>query len=206
MKQIVSYFLQGLLYITPIAATIYVLYYIFSASNSIVAGLGLPVGDVPGVGLLVLLVLITLSGYVGQKIIKTPFANMFESVMKKAPLVRIIYTSVKDLMSAFVGKERKFDSPVLVSLDPTHTVRRLGFITSKDLTEIGLQGLISVYLPCSYGLLGDLIIVRADQVEPVDANSTDVMKFIVSGGVTKMKQRPADGAETSEPKPDLNND
>ena len=56
------------------------------------------------------------------------------------------------------------------------------------------------------------VVCRADlpttgvTLYPVDANSTDVMKFIVSGGVTKMKQRPADGAETSEPKPDLNND
>jgi uncharacterized membrane protein len=94
---------------------------------------------------------------------------------------------VKDLLSAFVGKERKFDKPVLVSLDSEGVLKRLGFITSEDLTDLGIVNKIAVYLPSSYGVLGELYIVPTDKIEIIDANSADVMKFIVSGGVTKVK-------------------
>lgn len=202
MKRLISCFLQGLLYITPIAATVYVLFYIFRVANNIIGDLGiLGSYDIPGVGLLILIILITLAGYFGQRIIKTPFAKIFEEAMRKAPLVRIIYTSVKDLMSAFVGKERKFESPVLVKIDADGIVERLGFITSNDLNTLGISDKISVYLPSSYGLLGELIIISTKQVTPIDANSAEVMKFIVSGGITKVKNKQS-GKERQSPETD----
>ena len=99
----------------------------------------------------------------------------------------VIYSSVKDLLSAFVGKERKFDKPVLVSLDKEGVLKRLGFITSDDLNDLGITDRIAVYLPSSYGVLGELYVVPKEKIELIDANSADVMKFIVSGGVTKVK-------------------
>jgi uncharacterized membrane protein len=108
-------------------------------------------------------------------------------MMEKAPLIKVIYSSVKDLLSAFVGKERKFDKPVLVHLDKGGILSRLGFITSENLDDLGIKDRVSVYLPSSYGVLGELYIVPAERVTPLDINSADVMKFIVSGGVTKIK-------------------
>lgn len=106
--------------------------------------------------------------------------------MNKAPLFKIIYTSVKDLLSAFVGKERKFDMPVLVNVDSAGHLQRLGFVTTKDLSHLGLENKVSVYLPSSYGMLGELVIVDQSQVTFIQANSAEIMKFIVSGGVTRM--------------------
>ena len=119
--------------------------------------------------------------------ITTPIAAFFSRMLEKAPLIKVIYSSVKDLLSAFVGKERKFDRPVLISLDSEGVLNRLGFITSDDLADLGIKEMIAVYLPSSYGVLGELYIVPAGKVKPVDTNSAEVMKFIVSGGVTKVK-------------------
>jgi uncharacterized membrane protein len=101
-------------------------------------------------------------------------------------LVRIIYSSLKDLISAFVGDKKKFNQPVLVLLNKSSELRKLGFITQTDLGEWGLKESVAVYLPHSYNFSGDLYIVPRENVTIVQASGADVMKFIVSGGVTAM--------------------
>ena len=193
MKKLGRYFLQGMLYITPIAVTIYIIIITFVWIDGLFNHLEIfqkgPFSNYtfPGLGIIVILAGVTFVGYIGQKIISAPFVSMIEGMIEKAPLIKVIYSSVKDLLSAFVGKERKFDQPVLVTLDNQKILERLGFITSNDLSSIGIIDKIAVYLPSSYGLLGELVIIPKENIQIIDAASTDVMKFIVSGGVTKIK-------------------
>jgi uncharacterized membrane protein len=194
MKQLASYFFQGLLFMTPIGVTIYVIVFAFTWIDGLLRDLKLfnegALSDYsfPGIGVLIILVGVTLAGFLGQKLIFRPLFAAFERLLHRAPIVKIIYTSVKELLSAFVGKERKFEKPVLVKLDNSSVVRRLGFITATDLEHLGIsKEFIGVYLPSSYGLLGELLIVPASNVEAIDAHSAEVMKFIVSGGVSKLR-------------------
>lgn len=207
MKRFIRYFLQGLIYIAPMAVTIYVIVVSFQWIDGLLRDLpflqtwidvllkhipSIQEGEFskysfPGIGVLVILVGVTAVGYLGPRIITAPLLSLFEKLLDRAPLIKLIYSSVKDLLSAFVGKERKFDQPVLVKLDKSNAVERLGFITSSNLGEIGIQDKIAVYMPSSYGMLGELVIVAKEQVTPIDANSTDVMKFIVSGGVSRLQ-------------------
>ena len=91
------------------------------------------------------------------------------------------------MLSAFVGQQKRFDTPVLVKMYEKAEVQKLGFMTSKDLTEIGItHGKVAVYLPHSYAFSGNLFIVPAENITIIDAKPSQVMKFIVSGGVTKM--------------------
>lgn len=192
MNRLIRYFMQGLLYITPVVVTIYFFILILSWLDGLLHGLGffeeseLARYSFPGLGILLFLLLITLVGFLGQSLITTPLAKIFDRLLNKAPLFKIIYTSVKDLLSAFVGKERKFDMPVLVNVDSAGHLQRLGFVTTKDLSHLGLENKVSVYLPSSYGMLGELVIVDQSQVTFIQANSAEIMKFIVSGGVTRM--------------------
>ncbi|MBI9063086.1 MAG: DUF502 domain-containing protein [Marinilabiliaceae bacterium] len=193
MKKLVRFFFQGLLYIAPITVTIYVFVVAFTWLDGLLRDLEIfkqgPFSAIsfPGIGLLIIVVLVTIIGFLGQKFITAPISGAFENMLKKAPLIKVIYSSVKDLLSAFVGKERKFDKPVLVMLDQSGILNRLGFITSTDVNDLGIKDKIAVYLPSSYGILGELYIIPATHIKPIDANSADVMKFIVSGGVTKVK-------------------
>ena len=193
MKKLVSYFLQGILYIAPLGVTIYVFVMAFVWLDGLLRNLEmfehgtLSKFSFPGLGLIIILMFITLVGFLGQKLITSPISNAFERMLKKAPLVMMIYSSVKDLLSAFVGKERKFEKPVLVTLDHEGVLQRLGFVTESDLSDFGLKDKIAVYLPSSYGMLGELYIVPVNNIELIDANSANVMKFIVSGGVAKVK-------------------
>ena len=180
MKKLLSYFLQGLLYTVPIAATIYVVI------EAIVLIDGIIPLDIPGLGILILLAGITLIGVLGNTLIVKQFFSL-EKLLDRIPLIKIIYTSVKDLLSAFVGNKKRFTEPVLVKMEGN--VERFGFITQKDLTELGIsKDKIGVYIPFSYAVTGNLIIVLKENVTLVDANSADIMKFIISGGVTEIEE------------------
>lgn len=178
-QKLAGYFLQGVLLIVPVAATAYVVYSLFTFIDGLI-----PV-EVPGLGLLILLVIITLLGFLGSSFIAQPFIAYFQHVLEKAPLLKSIYTAVKDLTQAFVGKKKSFEQPVLVRMSSNLQIEKLGFITRKDLSIIGISDQkVAVYLPHSYAFSGVLCVVPAENVTPIDAKATDVMKFIVSGGVT----------------------
>ena len=105
-----SYFLQGVLLAVPIAATIYVVYKLFTAIDNI-----LPF-DIPGLGIIVLIIFLTLLGFLGTTIIADPIMAYFTRLLNKAPLLKSIYSAVKDLTTAFVGKKKSFTEPVLVKM------------------------------------------------------------------------------------------
>ncbi len=188
-RYLVNYFFQGLLYIGPVAITIYAIWVTFVWIDSLLYRyieqyLGV---TIPGLGLLSILVVITLIGFIGSSFLFRPFAARFEQLINKAPLIKIIYSSVKDLLSAFVGQKRRFNQPVLVTVSADGALQKLGFITNDDLSEIGIsEKKIAVYLPHSYAWSGNLFIVPAKNVTKINAPATEVMKYIISAGVTKM--------------------
>ena len=123
----------------------------------------------------------------GSFIIRTPLAILFNRIMDQVPLIKMLYTAISDLLSAFVGQKKKFTEPVMVIMSRESNIRKLGFITERDMKNIGIGSeFVAVYLPHSYNFSGNMFVVPADNVIPVEANSADFMKFIVSGGVTRV--------------------
>lgn len=187
--QLVKYFFQGLLYLAPLSLTIYAIYVIFLWADGllntyIIKYLGF---DIPGLGLIIVLLFITLVGYIGTTILFNPIITSLDKLVSQAPLVKIIYSSIKDFMSAFVGKDKKFTEPVLVKIYNGTNLEKLGFVTQRDLTSMGIdKGMVAVYLPHSYNFSGNLFIVPAENVRPIKASPAEVMKFIVTAGVTKI--------------------
>lgn len=181
MKKFTGYFLKGLILIVPITLTIYIVYKVFSFFDSL-----LPY-EIPGISLLIVLLGTTFLGFIGTTFIQVPLAQLAEKTLNKVPLVKFIYSSIKDLLSAFVGNEKRFTKPVLVKTNRDTEMYKLGFITQEDLSNIGIsEGKSAVYLPHSYNFSGNLFIVSNELISPVNAQSDEIMKFIVSGGVTKI--------------------
>ena len=190
MKKIINYFLQGLLYIIPISVTLYVVYWAFKKIDKIIPGLLDKLGvdmQIPGLGLIIIIALITLIGFAGSVIISSPINAFFQRLLTKAPLLKTIYSSVKDLMQTFVGKKKGFNQAVLIKLYENSTIERIGFITNEDLSSLGIKsGKILVYLPHSYAFSGQLFVVDRSYITPIDKPSAEIMKLIVSGGVTEI--------------------
>ncbi|MFL5578039.1 MAG: DUF502 domain-containing protein [Gemmatimonadaceae bacterium] len=177
MRRLFNYFLRGLVLTAPLVVTAYVCYRIFVGVDSL---LGIPVR---GAGFVVTIFLITVSGFLASTILARSLVAAVDGMMDRLPFVRLLYSSTRDLLNAFVGEQRRFDKPVLVTLVPGGSARAFGFVTQDSLERFGLAGQVAVYLPQSYNFAGSLLLFPADQVTPVAADSADVMAFIVSGGV-----------------------
>jgi len=181
MKKIINYFLQGLLYIVPITVTLYVVVWTFQKIDGI-----LPF-KFPGIGLIIIISLITIIGFLGSAAITNPINAFFQNLLQKAPLLKTIYSSVKDLMSTFVGNKKGFSEPVLVKIYENSTIERIGFITNEDVESLNItKGKVLVYMPHSYAISGQLFVVEKKNVSPIDKSSAEIMKLIVSGGVTEI--------------------
>lgn len=182
MRRLTRYFLEGLLFLAPVVATIYVVYIVFVKVDGIFRF------EVPGFGFLVTLVIITLIGFIASNFLTRKLVGAVDHLFRRLPLVKMIYTSVKDLIGAFVGDKKGFNKPVKVTLFPGSNVHVLGFITSESLGNLGIKDTVAVYLPQSYNFAGNLILAPMEQVTPIEADSGDVMAFIVSGGIS-VKQK-----------------
>ena len=176
ISNLINYFMKGLLVALPFAIT-------YSIIKSIVVWLDTLIDfGIPAIGFFIVIVSIIILGYIGTSIITEPLFSLLDDVLSRIPFVKIIYTSVKDFMEAFVGDKKKFNHPVIVEMNPG--IFKPGFITQNDLTNLNLPGLSAVYFPHSYAFSGNIFLVEKEKVKPLERNSTEVMKFIISGGVT----------------------
>ncbi len=186
MKKLVNYFLQGLLYIAPLGITAYIIYLIFNFIDNILDDKLEKIFkiDIPGLGLVIIFLFLVLVGIIGQSILARPFKVLFKRIIEKAPLLKLIFSALNDLFSAFVGNEKKFNKPVIVLVNPISNLEKLGFLTEEDLSMLDEKEKVAVYFPHSYNFSGELFIVPKNQVRLIDVNPSVVMKFIISGGVS----------------------
>jgi len=178
MKRLSQYFLRGLLFLVPLVVTIYVIYWVFVRIDGV---LNFPV---PGLGFIVTIVFITLVGFAASNFLTRNIVGLVDKIFARLPLVKMIYTAIKDLVNAFVGDKKSFNRPVQVVINKESNLRVIGFATRDSLDSIGISDSMAVYLPQSYNFAGNLIIVDREQVIPISADPGEVMKLILSGGVS----------------------
>jgi uncharacterized membrane protein len=177
MKRLANYFLQGLVFLVPIAITVYAFVWAFRLVDG---WLGL---SIPGLGIAVTLVGITVIGFLLSHLVTRKLLSIFEAFFSRVPIARFVFTSVKDLMGAFVGEKRRFDRPVVVDALPGGLMM-LGFVTRESLDMWDLGDAVAVYFPQSYNFAGYLAVVPRTRVRPVEVDGSQFMAFIVSGGIT----------------------
>lgn len=197
-RRLINYFFQGLLYIAPVTLTVWGLKATFEWIDGLLIGLldDLLKMHIPGLGFLVLILTVTLAGFLGTTIFFKPLLQQLDKFLSTTPLIKIIYTAFKDLIEAFVGQKKRFNEPVLVKIGKGYELEKIGFITNKDLAFLGIPDhMVAVYLPHSYAWSGNLFIVPTDNVRPLDASATEVMKFIISAGVTNLESQKSDASE-----------
>ncbi len=186
--------MQGLLFITPIGVTIFVVVWFVNLLDDLFEPLfeGILPYNVPGFGLLFSFFWLALLGYLIAHLVNRSAETWFDSLMNRAPLAKVIYFSVKDLITVFFGKEDKMGKPVKVCVQRDPEQYKFGFITRHDMTDFKLsEEFISVYFPFSYGVMGNQMAVRKSDVEMLEMSSSEAMKFIVSGGVVQKNEEPS---------------
>ena len=191
MSKFLRYFIQGLIITVPVAITSFVIYKVIDWISSFFGFFGVIVSPFvdPFIVIGIAIALIFMMGLLGSSIILQPLFIMFDNMMEHTPVIKTLYSSIKDLLAAFVGSKKRFNKPVLVTINKENNIQQLGFVTQEDLTELKLKkGTVAVYVPLSYSFSGNLLIVPSDHITVVDASSSEVMKFIISGGVTDIEE------------------
>ena len=190
MKRLIRYFGNGLLFLIPVGGTLYVVFWIFSTIDNLVyTQISDPEQPLEwwhhGFGVLITVGVILVVGVLTTLFITRPITQLVEKLFSRVPLVKLLYSSIKDLIGAFVGDKKKFDQPVMVTLVPDSGVKSLGFVTRKSMEMLGLKDEVAVYCPQSYNFAGSVLIVPRQHITPIDGvDSSDVMAFVVSGGVS----------------------
>jgi uncharacterized membrane protein len=192
IKSLFNYLVRGALVILPIAAALFFIYWAVSKVDSAlnlsnviwVDQTGKPI-YIPGLGILTVIVILIVVGIIVTNFVTDPIKKWFGNWFKRLPVFNVIYTSFKDLTEAFVGDDKKFSEPVVVEVNETG-LKKIGFLTQKDLSKIGYPGDVAVYFPLSYSFAGQLCLVDSKKVKPLNMSASDAMKFIISGGVSHL--------------------
>jgi uncharacterized membrane protein len=181
-RRTLRYFFSGALFIVPLAATVYFIFVAFRWLD------GLVNRPYPGIGVALILLVITIFGYFTTNFAFQTFSDWFDHLMNRIPFVKLIYAAIKDLLSAFVGDKRKFNKPVLVTINKENQLHQIGFVTQSDLSELGLNDMVAVYFPHSYAFSGNHFLVPRENIKPLNIPGTVAMKFIISGGISGFKE------------------
>ena len=186
MKRLFTYFIQGLLLVAPLGITGYIVYRIFMFTDGLLSTYLIEHLEVktPGLGILIIFVFLVLLGMVGETILARPIKKIINRILTKTPFLKLIYSSINDLFSAFIGKERKFHRPVMILINKENDLWKIGFVTQDVPIHIDTIELITVYCPFSYGFSGELYFVPSSSIKELPTPPTEAMKFIVSGGVS----------------------
>jgi len=193
MKTVLKNFINGILTIVPIILVIYVIYKTFLFLDGILGNSLRPYlkdDYIPGFGLLTTVILITVLGWMSTKYITGKIIKLIDSLLEKIPVVKTIYSVIKDTVQSFLGDKKSFSKVALVIIPGTE-MKSIGFITSEELSDFysPLKDHVAVYIPQTFQVAGFTFLIPKEQVEIIDVKAEDAMKFVLSGGMTSTSKQ-----------------
>ncbi|MBM7654804.1 DUF502 domain-containing protein [Neobacillus cucumis] len=193
MKAVFKNFLNGILTIVPIILVIYVIYKTFIFLDSLLGNSLRPYlkdDYIPGFGLLTTVILITLLGWMSTKYVTGKMIKLIDHLLEKIPVVKTIYSVIKDTVQSFLGDKKSFSKVALVVIPGTE-MRSVGFITSEQVEDFysPLKDHVAVYVPQTFQVAGFTFLIPKEQVEIIDVKPEDAMKFVLSGGMTSSSKQ-----------------
>lgn len=183
-----GYLVTGIATVVPLAATVYILFYLVQ----IVDGISQPIifallgRNIPGLGLLITFTVLVLVGVFVSYAVGRKAAELVDCSMRRIPLSRSIYSIIKNISDTFLCEEREFGKVVLVRLLPD--VYGLGFLASKSPPEADKatsMKLFNVFIPTAPNpTTGVILMVSEDRIQPVEISVDKGLQIIVSAGFT----------------------
>lgn len=185
MPQFGKAFLLGLATVLPLALTLYLVYFLARSAEQLMGTIILSLGGeplyFPGLGLIAAVTVLTGVGY----LIRLPglglLVSLNDGVMARIPVVKTIYSTIRDLMD-FIAATRRGEQarrPVWVTV--ADGIRMVGLVTDPNLGE----GRVLVYLPMSYQLGGYMLAVNKDQLTELDMTVENALRFVMTAGIQR---------------------
>ncbi len=193
MNKLKKYFITGLVVVIPISLTFYLLFAAFKFIDNILGSFltGFVKNAwgfyIPGVGLLIFVLLILLTGILATKFLRHRIFLDIEKWFSGLPLIKNIYPALKQVI-LFVSAEKEFGFKKVVLVEyPSKGIWSLGFITNEGFPRLNQavgQELLAVFLSMSPGpLSGYVIFVPKEEVRFLDMPVQEALNIIISAGV-----------------------
>lgn len=196
-------FLAGLVAVLPLAITIAVLVWLVRAAESYFGGIARAVlpADwyVPGVGVALAIGVVLLVGLLLNAWLVSRLVALGERVLERIPLVKTLYTALRDLLRFFARAGEGDELKQVVSVEMQPDVHVIGFVTDDDagqgLPELARDEdrLVSVYLPMGYQVGGYTLYLPASRLRPLDLSIEEAMRVVLTAGVNRPRR--GDSAE-----------
>jgi uncharacterized membrane protein len=191
MKYLGRIFLTGVLTVLPVLATVYLLYWLFTAAESF---LGKPLQwlipeDVyrVGMGLTFGVLVIFAVGVLMRAYIVRRLFGLTEKLLLQVPLIKTIYAAIRDFFGLFAGDDDQVALQVVTVQLPGSDMRLMGFVTRDHFSdlpeEVASEGDVAVYLPMSYQLGGYTVFMPRSQIKPVEMSREEAMRLVLTAGL-----------------------
>ena len=197
--KISAYFLRGLITLLPLIVTVWLLMTMFNFLDGILGSLltALIGRYIPGLGLIVIILLIFSVGFFATYIIGAQIFKLGEEILYRVPIVKSIYSAVKQINDVlFMQKAADEYRRACIVEYPRKGLWSVGFVTSDAAVEIEAKAkekMINVFVPNTpTPATGFLVLVPARDVVLLDMKTEDAFKYVVSGGVLKPSSLPSE--------------
>lgn len=201
MNTLGKLFLKGLAVVIPVALTLAILWWMAAGAERLLGSVlkfTMPGGwYVPGMGLASGLALVVLIGLLSHVLIFQKIFHLGDAIFNRLPLVKTIYTAIKD----FIGylnpdKDSKMSKVVLVQL-PGQSFQLIGFVTREQFDDLpftpAAEDPVAVYMPMSYQIGGYTLFLPRSALTPIDIPFEMAMRLVLTGGVSQKRENDNQG-------------
>ena len=207
LSRVRNYFLTGLIVTAPVGITIALALWVINWIDSKIVPL-IPQGynpqlffqdyvgiHIPGIGLVVVLVGLTLIGFVAAGLVGRVMVRTGETLLNRMPIIRSVYGALKQIFETVLrSSSRSFREVALIEY-PRRGIWAIGFITTKTTGEVQndiAEDVVNVFLPTTPNpTSGFLLFVPRKDLIVLDMSVEEAIKMIVSAGiVTPADRRP----------------
>ena len=194
-RRLSGHFARGVAIVVPVVATCWLLAWIFLRIDGLLPSEELFGRRIRGLGIAIVLALALVVGLLTARRPARVVVERGEALLLRIPVFKLVYSAFRDFANALFVKKR-FDKPVLVRIGAGVDAEVIGFVTRQNLESLGIRDKVAVYLPLAYNLGGNMVLVPTDRLTPLEADSSLVMSFVLTGGV-------ANAEPATEPSPAL---
>ncbi len=189
MRRLQRFFLTGIVIILPAATTIYLLWLVFNfldrlAGNMLRVLLG---RQIPGLGLIVMLIVVLAAGALATNFIGRYFINLWDQLLCNIPLVNSIYRTLKQMAEAFWREDKKAFKKMVMIEYPRRGIYSLGFLTGPAPAETNMRAekdLVNIFVPTTPNpTSGFLLLVPIEDITYLDMSIEEGLKCIISAGM-----------------------
>ena len=189
------YFLTGLLVLIPISLCIYIVKIVITVADRFLRFLPPPYNPgtylpfhIPGLGIILTVAVIFLVGLVTANFVGKKMVHGIEYLFAKIPLVRTIYTGAKEVVQTFIhDRPAQFRQVVLIEY-PRKGIYCIAFVTGSPLGELSSKidgDFLNIFIPTTPNpTSGFYILVRREEIIPLNITIEDAFKLIMSAGMS----------------------